>query len=161
MKSRIFTTLLAIAVLTALFAPVSIAQDATTPAKKAQPDRTAPPSGMKAATASEDPSKQPPSCAASVNASRESHADDLLAENRRDNQLFPEEQPLYTNGNCQVSRSTNKLTGWCLRQFPRSMCWRNDPQQCPPGAPARMPSNSTRCQVQTYVDLLRGCFLPF
>jgi len=40
---------------------VSSAQDATTPVKKAQPDRTAPPLGMKAARASEDPSKQPPS----------------------------------------------------------------------------------------------------
>jgi len=40
---------------------VSSAQDATTPVKKAQPDRTAPPLGMKAARASEDPIKQPPS----------------------------------------------------------------------------------------------------
>jgi hypothetical protein len=43
MKSRIFTALWAIAVLTALLAPISVAQDATTPAKKATPDRTAPP----------------------------------------------------------------------------------------------------------------------
>jgi hypothetical protein len=78
--------------LVALFAPVSVAQDATTPAKKA------PPSGKKAAMASEDPSKQPPSCLAPVNASKESQADYLIAENRRDNPLFHEEQP--PSGSC-------------------------------------------------------------
>jgi hypothetical protein len=78
MKSRIFISLSAIAVLTALLAPISVAQDATTPAKKAQPDRTAPRSGMKAAMATEATSKQPPSCAA--NALKESDAGDLIAD---------------------------------------------------------------------------------
>lgn len=108
MKSRIFTSLSAIAVLTALLAPISVAQDTTTPVEKAKPDRTAPPSAMKEAMASEDPSKQPPSCAASVNASKESEADDLIAENRLYDPLFRGEQSPYNS--CGLRYTCSSIT---------------------------------------------------
>lgn len=118
MKSRIFTSLLAIAILTALLAPTSVAQDATTRAKKAQLNTMAPSQGKTAVMTSEDTGSQPLSCAATVNALKDS-ADYLIADNRLKDPLFRGEQPprcgFYPR--CSGHVRNCRFCNYCYRGF--------------------------------------------
>ena len=81
-------------------------------AKKAQPHGMSPPIRKRADMPSEDTSTQPPSCAATINALKESDADYLIADNRLDDPMFCGEQPP-----CYYARY------WCSRHFTRcSQC---------------------------------------